>query len=176
MTKRNPEVNKSCIVCGEQFVTSIGPKLTCSPKCNKDNGVRLSRNWAVNNREKMNIRAKAWRDKNLEQSRAASRRSAAKTRIDNPRVVKHRKLKSSYGISIEDFENMLKLQEHSCGICGFAFDYTSQSKGPHVDHDHKTGKVRMILCRFCNNLLGYADDNIAVLERVVKYLDKHNDK
>lgn len=176
MTKRNPIVEKICIVCTKEFLTSIGPKLTCSPECQKVNGIRLSREWIINNPEKVNKRAKEWRDNNLDQARAASRKSAAILRRDNPRVVKHRKLKSSYGISLEDFENILELQNHSCAICSFSFDYTSQSKGPHVDHDHESGKVRMILCRFCNNLLGYADDNIVILENAIKYLEKYNDK
>ena len=176
MTKRNPEVEKVCIVCQERFTTSIGPKQTCSSDCNKVNGKRLSKEWIIKNPEKVKKRAKAWRDDNLDQARAASRKSAAITRRDNPRVVKHRKLKSSYGISLEDFEKMLELQSHSCSICSFPFDYTSQSKGPHVDHDHETGKVRMILCRFCNNLLGYSNDDVRILESAIIYLDSYNDK
>ena len=129
----------------------------------------------MNNREKVNNRAQEWRDKNLDKSRLASRKSAAITRRDNPRVIKHRKLKSSYGITIEEFENMLKLQKDRCAICSFEFDFSKQSKGPNVDHDHKTGNVRMILCRFCNNLLGYADDDIEILQRVIVYLESHND-
>ena len=176
MTKRNPEVEKICIVCGQRFLSSIGPKQTCSPECQKRNGRRLSSEWAIVNREKVNERAKTWRSKNPEKSRMASRKSAEKTRRDNPRSIKNRKLKSSYGISIDDYEEMLKLQSNSCAICSFEFDSTSQSKGPNVDHDHKTKKVRMILCRFCNNLLGYADDEIAILENTLKYLEKYNDR
>lgn len=176
MTKKNPEVEKVCVVCEKRFTTSIGPKLTCSSECNKANGKRLSKEWVDKNPDKVRKRSKEWRDKNLEKSRLASRKSAAITRRDNPRVIKHRKLKSSYGISLEDFENMLESQSHSCAICNFLFDYTSQSKGPHVDHDHKTGRVRMILCRFCNNLLGYADDDILVLKSAITYLDKYNGK
>ena len=175
MTKRNPEVKKVCVVCDKQFLTSISRKQTCSPECNKINGKRLSKEWIVKNPEKVNKRAKEWRDRNLEKSRLASRRSAANTRRDNPRVIKHRKLKSSYGITIEEFENMLNLQSDRCAICSIEFDYSSQSKGPNVDHDHKTGEVRMILCRFCNNLLGYADDEVEILEQVIKYLDLHNE-
>jgi hypothetical protein len=176
MTKRNHIVERVCIVCEKVFTTSIGPKQTCSSECNKDNGKQLSREWIIKNPEKVNKRAKEWRDKNPEKSRLASRKSAAITRRDNPRVVKHRKLKSSYGISLEDFEKMLELQSHSCPICSFPFDYTSQSKGPNVDHDHETGKVRMILCRFCNNLLGYSNDDVRILESAIIYLDLYNDK
>jgi hypothetical protein len=176
MTKRNPEVEKVCVVCEKRFTTSIGPKQTCSPECNKANGKRLSKEWVLDNTEKVNKRAQEWRDKNLEKSRLASRKSAAKLRRDNPRVVKHRKLKSSYGITLDEYENMLQLQNNKCAICFFEFVYTSQSKGPHVDHDHETGKVRMILCRFCNNLLGYANDDTLILENAITYLDKYNDK
>jgi hypothetical protein len=176
MTKRNPEVEKVCVVCQKPFLTSIGPKQTCSPECNKANNKRLSREWIVSNPEKVNQRAKEWRDKNLDKARLASRKSAEKTRRDNPRVIKHRKLKSSYGISLKEFEDMLESQNDRCAICSFSFDYTSQSKGPHVDHDHETGKVRMILCRFCNNLLGYANDDVLILESAIAYLDKYNDK
>lgn len=175
MTKRNPEVEKVCVVCEKQFLTSISRKQTCSPECNTNNGKRLSKEWVSNNREKVNNRAQEWRNQNLDKSRLASRKSAAITRRDNPRVIKHRKLKSSYGITIEEFENMLKLQNDRCAICSFEFDYSSQSKGPNVDHDHKTGNVRMILCRFCNNLLGYADDDIEILQQVIDYLESHND-
>jgi len=176
VTKRKPAVEKVCIVCKKRFTTSIGPKQTCSLECNKVNGKRLSKNWAVRNPEKVNRRAKEWRDKNLEKARLASRKSAAKTRKENPRIIKDRKLRSSYGISLEDFENMLKSQNHSCAICSFSFEYKSQSKGPHIDHDHQTGKVRMILCRFCNNLLGYANDDVLILESAITYLDTYNGK
>jgi hypothetical protein len=176
VTKRNPINEKVCIVCKTRFVTSIGAQQTCSPKCRKLNHARQSKEWSIRNRAKVNQSAKKWRDNNLERAREASRNSAAKSRRDNPRIIKHRKLKSTYGVSLEEFENMLILQDHSCVICSFAFDYTSQSKGPHIDHDHATGKVRMILCRFCNNLLGYANDDIRILESAITYLETHNDK
>lgn len=176
MTKRNPEVEKLCVVCSKRFTTSKGQKQICSPECSKSNGKRQSKEWTKRNREIVNERAKKWRDKNLEKARLASRKSAANTRRNKPRVIKHRKLKSSYGISLEDFENMLDSQGHRCAICDFVFDFASQSKGPHIDHDHETGKVRMILCRFCNNLLGYANDDITILENAITYLDTYNDK
>lgn len=175
MTKRNPEVEKVCVVCKKRFSTSISRKQTCTSECNKINGKKLSKEWIVKNSEKVNKRAKEWRDKNLEKSRLASRKSAANTRRDNPRVIKHRKLKSSYGITIDEFENMLKSQNDRCAICSIEFDYSSQSQGPNIDHDHKTGDVRMILCRFCNNLLGYTDDDFKILEQVIVYLDLHNE-
>jgi hypothetical protein len=45
----------------------------------------------------------------------------------------------------------------------------------HVDHDHKTGKVREVLCFTCNVMLGQAQDDPALLVRAVAYLQKHNE-
>jgi hypothetical protein len=42
-----------------------------------------------------------------------------------------------------------------------------------VDHDHKTGKVRQLLCRNCNMVLGQVGDNANLLEEMIKYLQKH---
>ena len=43
----------------------------------------------------------------------------------------------------------------------------------HIDHDHKTGKIRSILCNKCNVGLGMFNDDTAVLRRAAKYIEKH---
>ncbi len=57
-----------------------------------------------------------------------------------------------YGITAEYFNEMYDLQEGRCGICDKPFQ-----KRPDVDHDHKTGEVRGLLCRGCNVGLGWAE-------------------
>jgi len=174
MTKRNPEVEKAYVVCGDRFYSSIGPKITCSIKCSKTNGDLRRKEWTVKKREKLNAYQRAWRKKNLEKSRAISRKSMARARKQTPRIIKSRKLKSSYGITIDQLEAMIKMQDNKCAICKFTFDLSKQSTGPNIDHDHRTNIVRMILCRACNNLLGYADDDISILRKSISYLEKHN--
>jgi hypothetical protein len=39
-----------------------------------------------------------------------------------------------------------------------------------VDHDHRTGRIRKLLCVRCNNILGFAADDIALLEKAIEYL------
>lgn len=175
MTKRGPVKQKDCVICHKKFKTSISPKTTCSKECNVLNGKRLSSEWVKNNREKVNARTVKHRANNLEKYRAYGRKRAAKNRLENPRTVKSNKLKSTYGITLVELESILKKQNHKCAICKFKFDYESQSKGPHIDHDHKTGRLRMVLCRFCNNLLGYANDDVSILEATISYLKRHND-
>jgi len=78
----------------------------------------------------------------------------------------NRKLK--YGITQDDFQKMLNDQKNKCKICKKFVDF-----GSAVDHDHKTGKIRGILCRKCNLGLGAAKDNTEILENMIKYLEIH---
>lgn len=77
-------------------------------------------------------------------------------------------LKRKYAISIDEFEGMLKAQDYKCDICKKEIKSYSA-----VDHDHKTGKVRGLLCRKCNLGLGAAKDNIVILTNMIKYLEIH---
>ena len=43
----------------------------------------------------------------------------------------------------------------------------------YVDHDHKTGKVRGMLCHACNTVIGHADDNVTILNSAIKYLEEN---
>lgn len=87
----------------------------------------------------------------------------------NPEKVKQTdrncKLKKAYGITIEEFDSMLEAQGNRCKIC------RESSEKFHVDHDHKTGIVRGILCNLCNVGLGAFRDNVAYLENAIKYLE-----
>jgi hypothetical protein len=42
-----------------------------------------------------------------------------------------------------------------------------------VDHDHRTGAVRKLLCDSCNNLLGRCDDDIEILAKLISYVEEH---
>jgi hypothetical protein len=77
-------------------------------------------------------------------------------------------LKKKYNLSADQFENMLKAQDYKCDICHI--DLKNYSA---VDHDHRTGNVRGILCRKCNLGLGTFKDNIASIENAIKYLEKY---
>jgi len=74
-------------------------------------------------------------------------------------------LSKRYAISQNDLMRLLELANHCCQICG---------KKPKlmVDHDHKTGNVRGILCNRCNTAIGMLDDNILSLTKAISYLQK----
>jgi Recombination endonuclease VII len=62
----------------------------------------------------------------------------------------------------------------SCEICGRAFNKSSKSTTPHIDHCHVTHRVRSVLCSKCNSLIGFADENPAILEAAANYVRRHH--
>ena len=90
-----------------------------------------------------------------------------------PRNYRAHHLRRAYGISIEEYDTMLAKQDHRCAVCG-----TDDPGGKHkifnVDHCHSTGKVRALLCRNCNMLLGMAKDRPEYLTQLIAYLVKHS--
>ena len=94
-----------------------------------------------------------------------------KNRYANSRVeTRERHLVRKYGVSLVDYERMLADQDSRCAICHC--EPSSQSHGVfHVDHCHKTGAVRGLLCRGCNHVLGHLKDDRNSLERAITYLE-----
>ena len=90
--------------------------------------------------------------------------------INNPIKVRKHQLKIKYGITLEDFITLLIEQDGRCAIC------KSRDRGPEiswaVDHDHKTGKVRGLLCSGCNHGVGNFKDNPDLLIAAANYLTK----
>ena len=94
----------------------------------------------------------------------------------------HHKIKK-FNISLNQYKKMLKEQNGQCLICGRDFDdiYRNPKKNhiyytPRIDHDHKTGKVRGILCHHCNTALGSFYENPLILVRAIKYLKENKKK
>jgi hypothetical protein len=94
-------------------------------------------------------------------------------------VSKHRyrnqvqNLKQNFGISIEQYQEMFDAQGGVCSICGkpeTAKSNRGELKMLAVDHDHKTGKIRGLLCQKCNNGIGHFEDNGNLLLRAIRYL------
>ena len=83
-------------------------------------------------------------------------------------------LKQSYGITEEDYAVILEQQRGVCAICGDGpnahWVRSQKNKVLAVDHDHKTGKIRGLLCAKCNAGLGAFLDNPKLLRKAVKYL------
>jgi hypothetical protein len=82
-------------------------------------------------------------------------------------------LKSRYGITLNDFETILAQQGGRCAICKQTDIKTKGRTRFDVDHDHKTKKVRGILCTNCNRVLGLVHEDVVVLGNLIAYLLVH---
>ena len=85
---------------------------------------------------------------------------------------RHRKsmFKCKYNLSLEDWLKMWEDQNGRCEICGEKFIEPGDA---HVDHNHKTNKIRGLLCSKCNFGLGNFDDDPGLLIKASKYLKKY---
>lgn len=67
----------------------------------------------------------------------------------------------------EHIEQLTKKQDGLCGICVGNFNYKRKRV---IDHDHKTGQIRGLLCYKCNTGLGFFNDEVDLLERAIHYI------
>ncbi len=102
----------------------------------------------------------------LERNRAWWRKYRAS---DKGKAACHRaKRKDRYGITDDEYEAMRTDQQNICLICRDEFG----DRTPHVDHCHDTGRVRGLLCNFCNRGLGLFKDDPERLETAIQYLSQ----
>lgn len=90
-----------------------------------------------------------------------------------PRQHREYRLLSDFGISLEDYETMAKHQDYTCAICKkteSAKSNTGYIKCLAVDHCHKSGRVRGLLCQNCNTGLGKFKDDPRLLQSAINYL------
>lgn len=102
-------------------------------------------------RKKVIDRTRIWRLKNPEKAKIVKRRS----------VLKHK-----YGITLEDYQDLLTKQNSKCAIC-------KREIGLCIDHDHKTGKTRGLLCHACNRAIGLLKENEEILKNAIYYINKY---
>lgn len=99
-------------------------------------------------------------------------RKCARWGAENPDRWKSQKrdsyLNKMYGISLNGFMALLESQHGMCAIC--AREIGDGGNELHVDHDHKSGRVRGILCGRCNRGIGQFNDDPALLKKALDYL------
>lgn len=98
-------------------------------------------------------------------------------RTKTPEQRRKNNLITSHGIAFEDYIAVLKLQNNCCAICHKELNATGNNSTRvdtgYVDHNHATGKLRGILCHYCNFLLGNCKDSIEILRNAITYLEIH---
>ena len=100
-------------------------------------------------------------------SKWCSNKCKAQVHLTPAKTRKYR-LKNKYGLTETIFNIMLNQQDSKCGICREVMEQ------PHIDHDHKTGRVRGLLCTHCNTMLGMARDSTFTLRNAISYLENNS--
>lgn len=76
-------------------------------------------------------------------------------------------IKRKYGLTGEQYNILLQTQNGLCALCG------TSPRSLCVDHDHNTGRVRALLCKPCNVLLGQVENKPLLIEKMISYLATH---
>jgi len=146
----------------------------------KQKDYQSHRKWVEKNREKF---LAYHREYSARESTKKRRRELYRKRIEHYKQrdrehyyktkERHRELQMAkkYGISVERYREMFDQQNNLCAICGEK--ESTKNKVLSVDHDHKTGKVRSLLCGKCNKALGFIQDNLEVIIKIQDYLNKY---
>jgi predicted nucleic acid-binding Zn ribbon protein len=149
---------RDCVVCGKAFqpMQKTGPgRRWCSEACKhimNGNPVRLAK-----------MESGEADDEKLKAASAARRKWA---------------IKRSFGITLEQYNEMLEKQGGLCAICGQPESakngWNSKTRFLAVDHCHDTGKIRGLLCTQCNQGLGNFRDDTARMKAAIHYLESHD--
>ena len=150
-------MSKRCTKCKEikeldQFIIDSRAVDGHQNKCKLCRSNYLSARYATDS-EKVEISTRRWQDKNRDK-------------------MKNSRLKRLYGITLDQRRQKLEDQVGRCPLCLRHQDELSRPLM--VDHCHKTGKIRDLLCFSCNAALGSLRDDLATALRVVEYIQKHN--
>lgn len=118
--------------------------------------------YRLNNKERLKIYNQKYREANREKIRKLS--------IDwsgsNTLVIKNYTFKRRYNVSLEEYNKMFEAQSGCCAICK-----THQSeftRALHIDHCHKSNKIRGLLCVNCNTGLGHFKENVGLLQQAIE--------
>jgi hypothetical protein len=99
------------------------------------------------------LKSAEWRKKHPERAAIIARRA---------------RIKFIYKVDLEYIDNLWDKQNNRCASCSSELKPAAAV----IDHDHKTGKVRGILCRRCNLLVAYLENNPKILPSVLDYLKR----
>jgi len=129
--------SKKCVYCGKEYISKLP----------KNRGL-LQKYCSIDCKEK-----------------ARTKRRKEQGQFEYKGKCKNRKLKKRYGLTLNEYNNIINQQNSKCKICG------KESKLV-VDHDHSLGypHYRGIICFSCNNVLGLVNDDPQILENIIQYL------
>lgn len=128
------------------------------------------------NRAKKKQTVDAYRSNPLVKARLAAKQKEYNQRNKEKvsRNRRHHHLLKKYGLGLDGYAKLLANQKNQCALCNLLLPENPKRGEIHVDHCHRTGKVRGIVHRACNVVIGYAMENVQLLQKAVAYIERHN--
>lgn len=123
--------------------------------------------WPERRRGRLTSHCKACKADAAKRWRAANPHKARERYWSNPVAERERHLVRKYGVDGVAYDRMFASQAGTCAICK-----RTQARSLDVDHDHKSGAVRGLLCTSCNRMIGHAGDCAETLDAAAGYLRK----
>lgn len=128
---------------------------------NRDKRLAYERRYQEENRQRVNDSARIYRERHPDKARLAAKRS---------------NLKKKFGISIDEYRELYRIQKGKCAITGRELVIGKVGRnGAALDHNHKTGKIGKFLDATINSALGAFDHNPRLLRAAADYCEKYHD-
>jgi len=170
MLKKSRKSTKNCKHCNKNITETHANRKYCSDRCK----------WVSVSPKKQKAKRKRWDDKYGKEYRKQYYQKNKefchqltynwKKRNNEARKLHARKslLKRSYGITLEQYEEILQKQDYKCAVCKRHKDEFTKNLA--VDHDHKTGEIRGALCTHCNRTIIGRSRDAEIFMNAYKYL------
>ena len=162
--------SKHCHICGElkplaDFYRAAGMRDGHRNDCKACNLAEKKRRYHADP-ESMKERVKQWQQENAERVNAFHRERRSRPEVK--RKQRDAYYRRKHGISVDEADAILEAQNNRCAIC--KRETPERLASMHLDHDHKSGKIRGFLCIDCNHGLGKFRDEPDLLLRALVYL------
>jgi len=127
--------------------------------------------------KKTRNKAKTWLDENRKKNPEKYKNYATKYNETNAYDKVTKRIIRKYGLKLEEYNQFVIDCNNKCNICGLqeTRKFLGETRRLFLDHDHKSGKIRGLLCFSCNIGLGKLKDNIKILQAAIDYLKQHEE-
>ena len=166
------------MICRKCTLTKGDSEFYARERVCKKCRIEKAKQYYHENYEKKREYIRQWAIKNPEKVRA----NQAKRRAANPEKFKdygaRHRLRVRFGITLEQWKQMFEEQGGLCYICRMpetVVNRLGEPKRLSLDHNHKTGAIRHLLCDHCNRGLGSFRDNPELLREAANYIEQVKD-
>lgn len=136
---------------------------------NKERELGRHRKWVAENKEHHAAYMREYHRRNKDKINARNKLA----RAENPEKYREKHYQYNYGMSLADRDALFADQGFCCAVCGTDKPGCKVGWGWHIDHCHRSGEVRGIVCHHCNTALGNAKDSPDILRKLAFYLEQH---